>query len=216
MKLTKLLSLAILMVASVAPAALFDSGTNSVGAAIPDANPADPIASSLNVTMPTGNDQVGDLRLSVTLNGGYNGDLYAYLEHGSDFGVLLNRVGSTGSDLWGYSDPGLTVSFVAAGGTGYFGTGQGDIHTYRDVLGVGIPTGQWYADGGGLSKFLNTDGNGDWTLAIFDLATGQQSTLTSWQLQIDAVPEPTALGVGILGLLIGLVCQGRIRRWVQG
>ena len=39
-----------------------------------------------------------DLNVTLQLSGGWNGDLYAYLTHGTGFSVLLNRVGRTGSD----------------------------------------------------------------------------------------------------------------------
>src|SRR2546423_205875 len=36
--------------------------------------------------------QISDVKVTLNLSGGYNGDLYAYLSHGSTgFAVLLNR-----------------------------------------------------------------------------------------------------------------------------
>ena len=50
--------------------------------------------------------------VSVTLNisGGYNGDLYAYLVHSSGFVVLLNRVGRTAGDGFGYDNTGFSAT----------------------------------------------------------------------------------------------------------
>src|SRR6266850_2078387 len=49
---------------------------------------------------------IADVNVSLTLSGGNNGDLYAYLVHSSGFAVLLNRVGRDGSDPFGYSGSG--------------------------------------------------------------------------------------------------------------
>jgi hypothetical protein len=67
-------------------------------------------------------DPIGNLRVDLNISGTYNGDLYAYLTHGSGFAVLLSRVGTTATDNLGYGDGGLNVIFVAGGN---------DIHNYR-------------------------------------------------------------------------------------
>ena len=63
------------------------------------------------------------------------------LSHGSGFSVLLNRVGSTAGNPYGYSDSGLSVTLSDSAAN--------DIHTYRSVvsLAAGAPlTGTWQPD----------------------------------------------------------------------
>lgn len=165
----------------------------------------------------------GIASLSVTLNltgqgpggsGGFNGDLYAYLVHGSSgFAVLLNRVGvGTGSspvyDV-GFSASGMNVVF-SDGGAG------GNIHQ------VGLPTsGGIYAPDGRnilpssspslfsvtspsafLSSFNGLNANGSWTLFIADMSGGGGLTqITSWGLDIVPTPEPASLVEGAVALL---------------
>ncbi|MCZ7638525.1 MAG: hypothetical protein M5U12_22225 [Verrucomicrobia bacterium] len=43
-----------------------------------------------------------DVNVVLSVVGGYNGDLYAYLAHGGGFTVLLNRVGRTADAPFGY------------------------------------------------------------------------------------------------------------------
>src|SRR5437899_5148646 len=48
------------------------------------------------------------VRLNVAgVSGGWNGDLYAYLVHDSGFAILLNRVGRSSSEPFGYGDAGM-------------------------------------------------------------------------------------------------------------
>lgn len=150
------------------------------------------------------------LRLSIT--GGYNGDLYGYLSFNDAKLVLLNRVGvGTGTEptySFGYAGAGFTNLVLQ--------DGADDIHTY----GGGVGSGTFSADGRDVSPlaspavlyatsrdtFFSTFGgmnpNGDWTLVFADIAPGGgQSQITSWGLEIVAVPEP---GTGVLGLLAGV------------
>ena len=51
-----------------------------------------------------------------------------------------------------------------------------------------------------LDAFNGHDPNGSWTLFIADVsAGGGQSQLTSWELDITAVPEPINLALGAFG-----------------
>lgn len=168
---------------------------------------------------------ISDLRVTLNISGGYNGDLYAYLTHGSSFAVLLNRVGvgQTQGDAFGYADAGMTVTFATSGN-------HANIHWYG---GGGIPTGTFLPDGravdplstpaqlegastgANFTSALGIDPNGNWTLFVADVsAGGGLSTVTSWGLQITAVPEPTqaSLFVGILLLIIGLGYPRSTRR----
>jgi subtilisin-like proprotein convertase family protein len=152
-----------------------------------------------------------DIQVNLNLTGGYNGDLYAYLTHGSGFAVLLNRVGRTGTNAFGYGDAGFNVTLSDSA--------PSDIHNYGGNAGQTL-TGLWQPDARNtspasvldtfprsafLGSFAGQSANGPWTLFVGDFAAGDQSTLTSWSLQVTTIPEP---GIGTLALaaaaLLGL------------
>src|SRR5688572_24306223 len=58
-------------------------------------------------TISTSASPIDQLRVSLNISGigdgGFNGDLYASLQFGSGFAVLLNRVGSRAENSFGYS-----------------------------------------------------------------------------------------------------------------
>lgn len=160
---------------------------------------------------------ITDVKVNLNLSGGWNGDLYAYLTHGSGFAVLLNRVGKGTGASYGYGTSGMNVTL------GY-STAGADIH------GFATPSGTYSADARGLSPFAsdalfdaatrtaNLDGyngtnpNGGWTLFFADVQGGYQSTLNGWSLDITAVPEPVTVALGIFGVLFGAVQGARYLR----
>lgn len=220
MKLTKTVATVALMlwVGVAQGGIIFSTNVNQV---IPDGTPIG-VYSTIRVS---GLDPViTSISVDITVSGGYNGDLYAYLVHGSDFAVLLNRVGRDESNPFGFSDSGFTIRFVtdSAGGSAE------DIHTSGNRSNP--LTGTWLVDGRNvdpasvlsrdlrtalLDSFLGKNPNGDWTIVFFDMAGGFQSTFVGWGLEIDAVPEPVTMGLGVFGLLVGLVNLGRVRRWLR-
>ena len=151
---------------------------------------------------------ITDLKVTLTISGGYNGDFYAYLVHDGGFSVLLNRVGRTDSSSAGYSDAGMDVTFSVSG---Y------DIHDYQSVsvpLNGDPLIGTWGADGRNvnpasvldtdaqtslLGAFNGTNPNGDWTLFLADLDFGDQGTLQKWGVIITAVTEPSTWTLMALG-----------------
>ena len=192
-----------------------------------------------NLTIPDGNPNgVSDIRsisqsfsissVSVTLNisgvanDGYNGDLYAYLRHGSGFSVLLNRPGKTDSDSFGYADNGFRIKLQD-------GAANGDIHTYQLTLNpaAGSPLeGLWQPDGRNvdpsivtdlssrsamLSAFQNMNAHGNWTLFIADMESGGKSHLDSWGLEFGAVPEPAETAAFTAGSLLAFAIWKRNR-----
>jgi subtilisin-like proprotein convertase family protein len=165
---------------------------------IPDGNPAgfanaQTIASSINV--------ITKLTVQLNLSSGYNGDLYAYLRHttpgGTGFSVLLNRVGSTSSNSFGYSDAGFDVTLADA-------AANGDVHVYQGTLdpaGSAL-TGTWAPDGRNIDPDLSLDTTtrtallgsfnglsalGEWTLFLADVSGGAVSNLNSWGMTIDGL-----------------------------
>jgi subtilisin-like proprotein convertase family protein len=159
---------------------------------------------------------ITDVSVTLNLSGGWNGDLYAYLVHNSGFAILLNRVGRGTGNSAGYGDAGMNVVLNDAASM--------NLHSYG---GGGVPTGPYAPDGRNISplsspatfsltspsamlgSFNGLNANGNWTLFIADVSPGDQSTLTSWGLDIAAVPEPASLIEGsvavlFLGAVIGL------------
>jgi len=162
-------------------------------------------------TVPSLSGAISDVSVVLNLSGGWNGDLYAYLVHDTGFAVLLNRVGRETGNAIGYGDSGMNVVFndVALGG---------DIHWYG---GTGVPAGSYQPDGRNilpqsavgtfdaaertawLSSFIGGNASGNWTLYVADVAGGEQSTVSSWGLDITtaSVPEPTSLIGGAVAVL---------------
>ena len=166
--------------------------------------------------------------ISVNLNisGGYNGDLYAYLSYGGVLVPLLNRVGVTGSDAFGYGESGFNITLSSAAAH--------DVHFYGNfsptINGSGQLTDTWQPDGRAIDprsdpssfdsasrvsfgSFDNLNPNGTWTLFLADLSGGGgQSTLVSWSLDITAVPEPVTMALAVFAVLAGgikLLCWCR-------
>ena len=50
-----------------------------------------------------------------------------------------------------------------------------------------------------LSSFNNRTPNGTWTLFFADFANESESTLVSWDLSFDVVPEPGMASLFIIG-----------------
>jgi len=191
--------------------------TASPNAAVPDGSPV-----GLTSTLTVGN-MVGpltNLTVNLDVTGGFNGNLYAYLIAPSgSMVVLLNRVGLSSTNAFGYGNSGFNVSLNAAAAN--------NVHFYQSTgysLTAGQLTGDWQPDqrtispgsvqtafdapgaGNNLNSYYASDSNpnGVWTLFIADLANGGQSTLVSWGLTVVTVPEPqtwTLLGGGLATLL---------------
>jgi len=191
----------------------YNSGFSG-GGAIPDANLTGwsdtRTVSGLSYT------SITDIKVNLEISGGWAGDFYAYLSNGTGTSILLNRVGVTASDPFGYSDSGLDLSFADA-------AANGDIHLYQNVTGYAslINSGAEFApDARGaspisvldtdsrtqfLSTFVGTNPNATWTLFIADLGSGNTGTVTSWGLEfLGTTPAPipeTASPVWLVGVL---------------
>jgi subtilisin-like proprotein convertase family protein len=176
--------------------------------------------------------QITSVSVTLTISGGYNGDLYAHLSHGSSTLVLLNRVGvangTVGSTLYdsGYSGSGFNNITLSD-------SGSGNIHNYGGSTLESVPTasGTYRADGqtanplnaptgfnaaGGSATFASifggTDPYGNWTLFLSDLSGGSIATLSSWSVGIEAVPEPANVALAVFGVLFGAVQTARCCR----
>lgn len=196
--------------ASPLKAALTETYTFSgLNLAIPDGTPSglanyQTISSSITA--------INSLTVTLTISGGWNGDLYCYLSHSSGFAVLLNRVGRTGGDSFGYGDGGFSVTFSDAAST--------DIHAYQTVSYslnlAGQLLGTWQPDArhvdpatvldsstrtAYLSSFNGLAASGNWTLFLADMSGGDASALNGWSMEITGVPEPVTTALAIFATL---------------
>lgn len=185
------------------------------GVAIPDGNPTG-LREVFNVSGLTS--AVSSIQLNLDITGGFNGDLYAYLVSPSGgFAVLLNRVGLSGSNPFGYSTAGFNITLDAAGP---------NIHNYQSgsfQISGGQLTGTWAPDGrnisptssggafdaaattGGFGSFVGSNPNGAWTLFMADLSSGGSAYLAGVTLTIMTVPEPSAWALLLAGGLLGAI-----------
>lgn len=195
---------ALLLGGVTAQASLYTSGV--VNTVIPDGNP-NGIESTITIGDFIG--AVTNMAVYLNVSGGYDGDLYAYLAHDGTMATLLNRIGSSsgnpfGSSAAGLGDPtGETYEFSLSDDAA---TG---IHNYNG-------TGSSYQpDGGTLSSFNGQNANGDWTLFFADMASGggdSPSTLVSWGPDIEPVPEPGNLSLGLFASC-GLIIIAKRAQW---
>ena len=198
----------------------FNSGFQN-GGVIPDGS-LNGLADTRTVSGASSGWQITGLTVVVNVSGSVNGDLYAYLTHGSGFAVLLNRFGVGSSDPFGASGSGLSsLTFTTS-------DNSGNVHF---LLGYGNNAGGTFAPDGrtidplssasafdsastaaNFTTFNGLDPNGGWTLFFADTVTGGGSpTLTSWSLDITAVPEPVNVALGVFAGVCGLVLVGRSR-----
>lgn len=175
--------------------------------AIPD-NSGVGASNTITITAPI-LDKIESVTVAIELEGGWNGDLYAYLVHDGTLAILLNRPGRTALDDLGSGSTNLIALFddLAAG----------DVHMLLPA--TGNATGTWQPDGRMidpllsldttprtkmLDGFTNANPNGDWTLFIADQNPGDTATLKSWTLSVTAVPEPAAAMLGGMVALLAL------------
>lgn len=213
MKTLKLLGMtaAMAMGASAMAQTLETNYTFNVNSAIPQ-NSVFGLTLSTNLTPFTPGMTISSVTVGLDISGGFNGDLYAYLAGpAGGFAVLLNRVGVSGGNQFGYSDSGLNVTLSDS-------AVNGSIHNYQNVLGYNISGGAlWQPDGENirpdspaadftgaqtamLSSFVGTSPNGTWTLFLANPSSGSQSTVVSWSLNIIATPEPSSLALMAAGV----------------
>jgi subtilisin-like proprotein convertase family protein len=148
---------------------------------------------------------VSGLTVNLTVSGGYNGNLYAYLVAPNGMLVtLLNQPGVTGGNPFGYAGSGLNVTLSDAAA----GSIQATAETAGEVF-----SGTYLA-AGTLANFNGSMADGTWTLFFADTMTGGgQAQLTDWSLDITAVPEPVNMALAIFGVsLVGAVGVQRYLR----
>ncbi len=193
----KTIACACVLVPLAANAATTITNTWTVSTAIPD-NDDVGYTDTRSISAPALT-AIETVNVALNFTGGWNGDLYVYLIHGSGFAVLLNRPGRDTGTPDGSSSSGMTINLDD--------TALADIHT-GIPMGGGPVSGTWQPDGRTtdplavvnsdprtalLSSFAGLDSNGDWTLFVADQSGGGVSTLESWTLTITGVPETSTI-----------------------
>lgn len=150
---------------------------------------------------------LANLTISLDISGGNNGDLYGYLSYNGVLVTILNRPGVTGSNPFGNGGSGYNITISDLGAV--------NINSASGI--TGAQTGSYNVNGtagnnGSLafgSAYNGMDPNGVWTLYLENgVSGGDSSSLVSWNIAINAVPEPTNVAMGIFGVC---AIAGRVR-----
>lgn len=174
--------------------------------------------------------EITDLQLSVVIagtgDGAFDGNLYMELVNSvGGFAVLLNRVGMSSSNPFGYGDNGFDVTFSDSAAN--------DIHFYQglsyELNADGQVTGTWQPDGENISPLsapsafdnaqqnqtaMLSSFNGDspddtWTLYAADLGDGDSEQVASWDMFITTTPEPNETSLIAVGLILWICMRCR-------
>jgi len=164
------------------------TGSGSGSQIIPDNTP---VGAGYSINFAASGLNISDISITLNLTGGYNGDIYAYLSHGSQIAVLFNQI--TGAA----NSSGFDITLVE-------GTGN-SVQTATGTAGQ-VLLGTTFTASQDLSVLNNSDPNGAWTLFFADLSPGDTSTLNSFNVNIttSAVPEPVNVALGIFGGVWGV------------
>lgn len=206
MILIKTIACACVLLPLAAHAATILTDTWTVNTAIPDNDDAGYTNTRNLITSDI--TEIESVTVALNFTGGWNGDLYVYLVHGSGFSVLLNRPGRDTGTPDGSATAGMNITLDDDATT--------DIHTGIPMSG-GSASGTWKPDGRNidpllvvasdprtalLSSFTGLNANGNWTLFVADQSPGNVSTLQSWTLTVTGVPEPSVAWLASLAALV--------------
>ncbi len=172
---------------------------------------------------------ISSITVNLNITGGFNGSLYGYLTYDGVLVTLLNRVGVSSGNSFGYADSGFNITLSS--------TAANNIHSYQNyspTYSGGQLQGTWAPDGNnisplsspasfnanpsgtGLNSFNGLSPDGTWTLFLADVvAGGGQPQVISYGLDITTVPEPVNMAFGIFA---GLSLLGNLLRhcWKKG
>lgn len=171
-----------------------ESFTNSPGTgAIPDGSPLGVVFSGSVIDIPAGS-TVSGLTLDLNISGGFNGNLYAYLQApNSLIAVLMNRPGVSGSNPFGATGAGMDITLQ---------DGLSDHGSIQNETSSLVLTGSYNA-ADPLADVNGSAADGTWDLYLADLVVGGgASTVNTWTLNVSTVPEPNPSTLEILGALI--------------
>jgi hypothetical protein len=136
--------------------------------------------------------KVDSLVLTLNMSGGFNSDMYGYLQHG---GTLIELFNPASFSAGGAS--GSTLNLSLASGTG--------LSSLSTATAANLAGGSTYAAFGDLNGFVGAQPFGLWTLYFADQGAGDKMTLNGFSLDIAVVPEPTTwatmifFGIGFAG-----------------
>jgi len=171
---------------------------------------------------------IGSVSVNLDISGGFNGSLYGYLEYDGVIVTLLNRVGVSSGNSFGYGDSGFDITLSSSA--------VNNIHSYQSgsysLNGSGQLTGTWAPDGNtvspisspssfnsnpggtGLNYLNGLNPDGTWTLFLADVVSGGGAPqVISYGIDITTVPEPVNLALGIFA---GLFILGSLWRKMSG
>jgi len=193
-----------LLAASWAEATLVDTQSFS-GGSIPVGSPVGTVFTGDFTKAATGNQVLG-ITVNLSVSGGYNGNLYAYLvAPNGTMVMLLNRPGAVGNSM-GYAGSGFNNITLSDAGTQ-------NIQTTWETPGAQV-TGTYNA-AGTLGTFNNSSADGKWELFFADMVKGGgTSTVTGWSLNITVVPEPVTMALGMFAVML-LTLSGVRHFWRQ-
>ena len=205
-----LTALLIVLAASLAKATMVDTQsfttTYNNGGIVPVGSPVGTVFTGDFTAAATGNQVLG-ITVNLSVSGGYNGNLYAYLvAPNGTMVLLLNRPGAVGNSM-GYAGSGFNGITLSDAGTQ-------NIQTTWETPGAQV-TGTYNAAGGSsaLNVFNGSSANGNWELFFADMVKGGgTSTVTGWSLNITVVPEPVTLALGVFAAML-LALAGLRRLW---
>ena len=200
MKTLLTLMAALLLAEGGARAAVCNIPFTGVNTAIPDGNPVGLTIDGIVSGHPSGM-TVGGLTVSLNISGGYNANLYAYLESpNKKLVALMNQPGVSEDNSFGASGAGMNITLL-----------DGASSSIQSETSGGVLSGS-YSAMGNLSDFNGSAVDGTWTLYFADLVNGGgESKLVDWSLNITAVPEPA--NVGLFAVLALLVIEMGRARW---
>ena len=185
----------LLLTATWAEATLVDSQSFG-GGTIVDGNRVGQVFTGSFTAAATGNQVLG-ITVNLTVTGGNDGNLYAYLvAPNGTLVLLLNQPGVTTGNPMGYAGSGFS-NITLKDGT----AANGSIQTASETPGAAV-TGTFNA-AGTLGTFNSSSANGNWELFFADMTKGGgNSTLNGWSLNLTVVPEPVNLALVLLGAML--------------
>jgi len=135
-----------------------------------------------------------DLTVGLTISGGYNGDLYAYLiAPNGRTDILLYKPGEAVNGFGAYGS-GLNLTLADASANG----------SIQQVTSGGVLTGT-YQPASPLASLDGSPAGGNWRLFVADEGVGGgNATLNSWTLDLTATPEPQIPAAAYAGLVLVL------------